>query len=668
MKRDPDGAARGIQRRVTEIPASDDALIHLPSLRFGEYDEEPVLDRLPAGTGVMAVVAVLALLTLDHGGISTYSWGWATIVLAGLAIGMVALRGKVEVPARIELLPLAGLWGLVAWSGLSAFWGSAGPSINEAERLLLYAVLATALAVALRKRTIEILVVSLVAMTGVVDVVALWAKLVNVHYSASGAARVNRLQTPFEYWNALGIFGVIGFLLALGLVFENVRREVRIAAAGTLPATALVVYFTFSRGSIFALGIGLLVLVVAPPDRLRRIGITGLLATPTLLLLLFATRQSELIRHQPSATHPHRLHRWLVHATSEAHDTILILTFAIVACCIAVELLPRIQDRITISATVRRRLTIGVAGVVVLGIVGVLALKGSPLQSGLGPLESPPPSSYHDLNNRLASVSLNGRGRFWDAAWSDFLDHPLQGSGGGTFVRYWLEHRTVPADISDAHSFVLQTLAELGLVGLLLLGCVLVPPFVAAWRARRQPMVPLLAAGLVAFVVHAATDRDWETPAVACFALCLVVALCLAAAPERQAAMRANLRWALAGGLAVVCLLATWTFAGNAALSRARADLASGHLSTAQRDARLASDLAPWSPGGPIALGRVAVASHDSRAAGQRFLQATQRDPDRWFAWWQLSQYGPQSGRAAALARARHLNPLAVAQLENPSQ
>ena len=29
--------------------------------------------------------------------------------------------------------------------------------------------------------------------------------------------------------------------------------------------------------------------------------------------------------------------------------------------------------------------------------------------------------------------------------------------------------------------------------------------------------------------------------------------------------MRANLRWALAGGLAVVCLLATWTFAGNAA-------------------------------------------------------------------------------------------------------
>ena len=138
----------------------------------------------------------------------------------------------------------------MAWSGLSALWGSAGPSINEAERLLLYAVLATALAVALRKRTIEILVMSLVAMMGVIDVVALWAKLVNVHYTASGAARVNRLQTPFEYWNALGIFGVIGFLLALGLVFENVRREVRIAAAGTLPATALVVYFTFSRGSI----------------------------------------------------------------------------------------------------------------------------------------------------------------------------------------------------------------------------------------------------------------------------------------------------------------------------------------------------------------------------------------------------------------------------------
>ena len=361
-------------------------------------------------------------------------------------------------------------------------------------------------------------------MMGVVDVVALWAKLVNVHYSASGAARVNRLQTPFEYWNALGIFGVIGFLLALGLVFENVRREVRIAAAGTLPATALVVYFTFSRGSIFALGIGLLVLVVAPPDRLRRIGIAGLLAIPTLLLLLFATRQSELIRHLPSATHPHKVHRWLVHATSEAHDTILILTFAIIACCIAVEMLPRIQERITISATVRRRLTIGVAGVLVVGIVGVLASRARRCRAAWGR------SSPTDLLSTTTSTTGWPASRSTVAAASGMRPGATssttrcRGSGGGTFVRYWLEHRTVPADISDAHSFVLQTLAELGLVGLLLLGCVLVPPFVAAWRARRQPMVPLLAAGLVAFVVHAATDRDWKTPAVACFALCLVVA------------------------------------------------------------------------------------------------------------------------------------------------
>lgn len=630
--------------------------------------EESWLDELPPGLGVMAVVAVLTLLTLDRGGISSYAWGWSAILLAGLGAGLVVLKDRIEMPARIQLLPVAGLWGLVGWSALSGLWGSAGPAMTAAQRVLLYAVLATVLTAVLRKQSIETLVLSLVAMVGVVDLVALWSKLVNIHAAATVAGRVNRLQTPFEYWNALGIFGVIGFLLALGLVFENVRREIRIAAAGTLPATALVVYFTFSRGSIFAGCVGLLVLVVAPPDRLRRIGIAGLLAVPTLVLLAFAAQQKELIRHQPSPSRPHRLHHWVVTATNQGHATILALTFAIIATCVLIEFMPQIQARVTIGPELRRWLTIGVAGFLVLAFVGVIAFKGSPLQSGLGPLESPPPSSYHDLNNRLASVSLNGRGRFWDAALNDFFDHPLQGSGGGTFVRYWLEHRTVPADISDAHSFVLQTMAELGLVGLLLLAAVMVPPLVAAFRSRRQPMVPVLAAGLVAFLVHAASDRDWESPAVACLALCLVVALCKLAAPEPAAAMRLRLRWALAGGLGVVGLLALWMFAGNLALSRARADIASNHLSTAQRDARIASRLAPWSPGGPIALGQIAVASHDPKVAGQRFAEAARRDPDRWFAWWQLSRYGPQSGRAATLARARHLNPLAVADLEKSSQ
>ena len=206
----------------------------------------------------------------------------------------------------------------------------------------------------------------------------------------------------------------------------------------------------------------------------------------------------------------------------------LVLALAVAACCVLTASWPKVEARVRANPAARKALTAAAALVVVVVLGGVLVRVGSPVRlvsEGLGPLQQPPPPSHRDLNNRLASVSLNGRGRFWDAAWSDFTSHPVAGSGAGTFKRYWLQHRTVDANISDAHSFLLQTGAELGLVGVVLLLVVVGAALVAAFRAWRHPAVPALAAVFAAFLVHAASDRDWEVPAVACFALCVAAAL-----------------------------------------------------------------------------------------------------------------------------------------------
>ena len=49
-------------------------------------------------------------------------------------------------------------------------------------------------------------------------------------------------------------------------------------------------------------------------------------------------------------------------------------------------------------------------------------------------------------------VSLGDRPAYWNVALADASEHVVVGSGAGSFDDYWLEHRTIPAYVRDAHS------------------------------------------------------------------------------------------------------------------------------------------------------------------------------------------------------------------------
>ena len=99
-------------------------------------------------------------------------------------------------------------------------------------------------------------------------------------------------------------------------------------------------------------------------------------------------------------------------------------------------------------------------------------------------------------------------------------EHPVTGSGAGSYQRHWLEQRPYEAPVRDAHSFYLEMLAELGPVGLALVrGPLRIPA-----RPRRQdtgsgPLVPIAAAVLVAYLARAGIDWDWEFPILTLVAL-----------------------------------------------------------------------------------------------------------------------------------------------------
>lgn len=145
---------------------------------------------------------------------------------------------------------------------------------------------------------------------------------------------------------------------------------------------------------------------------------------------------------------------------------------------------------------------------------------------------------------------LSDRPYYWWTAWHAAADRPLQGWGAGSFAELWDARRPVAVFVQDAHSVFLETLTELGPVGLALVLVALLPPLDVAARAAR-PAVAAASGAYVTFLVHAGVDWDWELPAVTVAGLACGVAL-LAEQPDERGA-RAD-AWLLPAALAAVAL------------------------------------------------------------------------------------------------------------------
>ena len=97
--------------------------------------------------------------------------------------------------------------------------------------------------------------------------------------------------------------------------------------------------------------------------------------------------------------------------------------------------------------------------------------------------------------SRLDDLGSN-RYDYWEVALGSWADDPLRGSGIAGFRVDWLKERDVDEPVRDAHSLYLETAAELGIVGLLLLGLLVFGVVAAALEAVRRERE--LVAGAVA--------------------------------------------------------------------------------------------------------------------------------------------------------------------------
>src|SRR5262249_48694359 len=223
----------------------------------------------------------------------------------------------------------------------------------------------------------------------------------------------------------------------------------------------------------------------------------------------------------------------------------------------------------------------------------------------------------------------------------------------------WYRHRRVAVGVQDAHSLYLETLAELGAVGLALLLFALATPVRAAVAARRRPYVAGAFGAFAAFAAHAAVDWDWELPAVTLAGLFCAGLLVVAARPE-SASLVLEQRWR---GTLLVPILGLLAFAfvglvGNRAEETALAAALPGGWTTTQAAASRARGWAPWSAQALVLLADAADARGD-RAGTLRLLRAAVRkDPNDYVLWNRLAAVASGEERDRAYAEAARLNPL----------
>jgi O-antigen ligase len=304
----------------------------------------------------------------------------------------------------------------------------------------------------------------------------------------------------------------------------------------------------------------------------------------------------------------------------------------------------------------RRVAAAGAAAIVVLLVVALVRVGGP--AGAIREFSHAGPAVKADKNRRLFSLSGSSRAQYWHVAWREAEDHPLLGSGAGSFQRNWLRLRPAELPVLDAHNLYLETLAEVGPVGLALLVALLAVPAVAAVMARREPLAAPVFAGYVAYVVHAAQDWDWELPAVTLAALCCAAALLALA--ERQPwpvlGRRANVSAIAAAAL--LALIALGALAGNAALGVAGAALDADDPARAASDARWAKRLVPWSPEPWRLHGEALLSKGNVDGARRDFETALAKDPADWDSWVDLALVTHGMERRAAVERATQLNPL----------
>jgi hypothetical protein len=606
------------------------------------------------GTGLLLGLpgAMTVYFAFNSGGMYevTTAFG-ACVVLAVMAMGVAGARVPLAGLSRRGLVACGSLALFALWTLLSARWSHAtGRALVSFDRVLLYLAVLTLFACIPRTlQRFRWMLRGLLAGSATVSLIGLISRLLPAVWPTGHGLAEERLSYPITYWNTFALLVAMACILAVHHTCDECEpRVVRVGAAALLPLLGATLLMTFSRGALAVTAIGVLAyIVIARP----RGFLGGALATaPTTALAVSQSYAAELIQRGTPLTP--------AAVTQGRH-----LGFILVICALSAGLIRAValllDARVARMSIVRwgsRRVRlIGVVGVASVVIVAAATTHGPSLltrqyekfvndtHQARSPTEGP--------RDRLLYVGNDGRLPLWTVALEVFQRNPLKGSGAGTFRLQWELDQQGPFDRVYAYSLYAEVLAELGLVGIVLLGVSLLTiliGIIALVRGRgKSAYAAALALGL-AWVLHAGVDIDWQTPAVSVLIFGIGGFALAKSVPEDTQAARADPAYFYAPSSGLVGAKAMWlkpflalaclavaVFPARMALAQSRLwagvdELDSGRCSQAQVSARgaiAALDTGPWSY---EVLAMCAARKQELYSAVRWAASAVKSDPHNW--------------------------------------
>ena len=593
----------------------------------------------------------------------------AVLVLWALATGVaIGIWPRAGIPGAA--LAVGGLLAAFAlWAGLSTIWSaSAERSFNEANRAALYLGLFLLVVVSTgrgrgARRWIRGLAIGI---AGVV-LLALLSRLFPDRFGEASTEIVarlfpstqTRLSHPIGYWNGLATLLALGVPFLLFVATSERRAVARGLAIAPLPALAVALYLTSSRGGIIAAALAALVYLALTNQRWQATGVILVAGAASVGATLAIAALDTVIAGEP--------------AQGEGLEAALYIALA----CVGTGVVYAFGSRVRLGFT-RARKPLGWALVVAATLVLVAAAVAANPRERFDNFKAIPSQEVAtDLQAHLVSGSGNGRWQLWQSAVDQFEEHPIVGDGAGSYEAWWTQHGTVAVFVRDAHSLYLETLGELGVVGFAILVAALLTALVSGvLRARKsegdgRAATAALTAALTAYLFEAGFDWMWEVTvvslvAVVCVGLLTGPATCFGR--RRSPGEPWGPRWSIVavritGVLAVLGLVVAQgiPLVAQAAVGRSQDAVRQGDSEQALDAAASAERVQPWAASTHLQRALVEELMGNFPAAHKAVRQALEHDADDWRLWIVAARIETKMGEfgeaESSLARAIELNP-----------